>query len=377
MITENLLEAATIVSDKDSSNKEATCSRISETDKKIKIDEKKEKIRMKRKERQAKLKLKRHENPDLEIEKLRKEKLKEKRKAKRAQKKHEKQLLALQSDLDKYIEDQKTTPAVIGEVPVNCTNSQVVSGDVSTPDKLEAQTDETSDSIVSVEQDETSEIVSVEKDEASEIVSVEKDEAFEIVSEEKDETSEIVSEEKDETSEIVSEEKDEASEIVSVEKDEASAIVSVEKDETSEIVSVEKDEASAIVSVEKDEASEIVSEEKDETSEIVSVEKDANVTTQKVIAPDHVANSAILLTNNTELDDGNNNAVLDVSPMEDPAVELTPEEKQKGVNWLELDVCEPIVKALLELGFSKPTPIQQACIPEGLLRYKVGKICNF
>ena len=355
MITENLLEAATIVSDKDSSNKEATCSRISETDKKIKIDEKKEKIRMKRKERQAKLKLKRHENPDLEIEKLRKEKLKEKRKAKRAQKKHEKQLLALQSDLDKYIEDQKTTPAVIGEVPVNCTNSQVVSGDVSTPDKLEAQTDETSDSIVSVEQDETSEIVSVEKDEASEIVSVEKDEAFEIVSEEKDETSEIVSEEKDESSEIVSEEKDEAS----------------------EIVSVEKDEASAIVSVEKDEASEIVSEEKDETSEIVSVEKDANVTTQKVIAPDHVANSAILLTNNTELDDGNNNAVLDVSPMEDPAVELTPEEKQKGVNWLELDVCEPIVKALLELGFSKPTPIQQACIPEGLLRYKVGKICNF
>ena len=344
MITENLLEAATIVSDKDSSNKEATCSRISETDKKIKIDEKKEKIRMKRKERQAKLKLKRHENPDLEIEKLRKEKLKEKRKAKRAQKKHEKQLLALQSDLDKYIEDQKTTPAVIGEVPVNCTNSQVVSGDVSTPDKLEAQTDETSDSIVSVEQDETSEIVSVEKDEASEIVSVEKDEAFEIVSEEKDEAFEIVSEEKDETSEIVSEEKDESSEIVSEEKDEAS---------------------------------EIVSEEKDETSEIVSVEKDANVTTQKVIAPDHVANSAILLTNNTELDDGNNNAVLDVSPMEDPAVELTPEEKQKGVNWLELDVCEPIVKALLELGFSKPTPIQQACIPEGLLRYKVGKICNF
>lgn len=54
-------------------------------------------------------------------------------------------------------------------------------------------------------------------------------------------------------------------------------------------------------------------------------------------------------------------------------VSLSLEEKEAGKAWLNLDVCEPIVKGLLELGFHTPTDIQQACIPSGLLKYKV---CN-
>ena len=52
-------------------------------------------------------------------------------------------------------------------------------------------------------------------------------------------------------------------------------------------------------------------------------------------------------------------------------VSLTPEEKERGKAWLNLDVCESIVKGLLDLGFENPTPIQQACVPAGLLKYKV------
>ena len=52
-------------------------------------------------------------------------------------------------------------------------------------------------------------------------------------------------------------------------------------------------------------------------------------------------------------------------------VYLTPEEKERGKAWLNLDVCESIVKGLLDLGFENPTPIQQACVPAGLLKYKV------
>ncbi|KAL5262230.1 hypothetical protein ACHWQZ_G007821 [Mnemiopsis leidyi] len=51
-------------------------------------------------------------------------------------------------------------------------------------------------------------------------------------------------------------------------------------------------------------------------------------------------------------------------------VTLTQEEKENGKAWLNLDVCESIVKGLLDLGFKTPTPVQQACIPAGLLKYK-------
>ena len=56
---------------------------------------------------------------------------------------------------------------------------------------------------------------------------------------------------------------------------------------------------------------------------------------------------------------------------EPAAVVLSSEEKEAGQAWLRLGVCEPIVKGLLELGFHSPTEIQQACIPSGLLKYKV------
>ena len=68
-------------------------------------------------------------------------------------------------------------------------------------------------------------------------------------------------------------------------------------------------------------------------------------------------------------------ALDDIEPLQEPvseSVTLSPEEKERGRVWLNLDVCEPIVKGLLELGFVDPTPIQQACIPAGLLKYKVG-----
>ena len=66
--------------------------------------------------------------------------------------------------------------------------------------------------------------------------------------------------------------------------------------------------------------------------------------------------------------------ILDDTEPESGLVALTEEEKEKAKAWLNLDVCEPIVKGLLELGFLNPTPIQQACIPAGLLKYKVRAI---
>ena len=68
-------------------------------------------------------------------------------------------------------------------------------------------------------------------------------------------------------------------------------------------------------------------------------------------------------------------ASLDVTCDEGVAsrdITLTAEERRKGKQWLELDVCEEIVKAVVELGFTTPTPIQQRCIPAGLLKYKVS-----
>ena len=56
----------------------------------------------------------------------------------------------------------------------------------------------------------------------------------------------------------------------------------------------------------------------------------------------------------------------------DAVLELTEDEKTKGKIWLEMGVCDGLVKALVELGFTCPTPIQYQCIPAGLLTYKVN-----
>lgn len=51
-------------------------------------------------------------------------------------------------------------------------------------------------------------------------------------------------------------------------------------------------------------------------------------------------------------------------------IDLTDEEKAKGKIWIEMGVCDALVKGLVELGFTSPTPIQSQCIPAGLLTYK-------
>ena len=75
--------------------------------------------------------------------------------------------------------------------------------------------------------------------------------------------------------------------------------------------------------------------------------------------------------NRSEVDAGLEESKTPYTP-----VSLTPEEKEKGKAWLNLDVCESIVKGLLDLGFENPTPIQQACVPVGLLKYKVNFTLN-
>ena len=61
----------------------------------------------------------------------------------------------------------------------------------------------------------------------------------------------------------------------------------------------------------------------------------------------------------------------------DAVLELTEDEKTKGKIWLEMGVCDGLVKALVELGFTCPTPIQYQCIPAGLLTYKVNIKSHF
>ena len=265
---------------------------------------------MKRKERQAKLKVKRQENPDLDKEKLRKDKLKAKRKARRAEKKKNNEQLALQSDVDKYIQDQKSKTNQLSEAI--------------TTDDAKAQTAPQKVDNVSGER--------VISDEMNVEISGGSDNAE--------------PQKGDDDSEMMT---------VTVAKTDQISVKDVIPDEINvEIVSTDNAE------IQKGDDAETQKDDVESEMMTVAMAKTDEITEESAPSKD--------ITGDIDCPE----SILDVQPVEDTViVELTSEEKLKGVNWLALDVCEPIVKALLELGFTQPTPIQQACIPAGLLRYKV------